>query len=285
MSRMDESCHVWMSHVTYGWVMEQMSEYNKLEWVVIRVNESCHVSTRRIKYALVIPYMNASIHIRMRHVTYEWIMSRTNESYHSRTSHVIHEWVTSHKSESRRTWMSHATHKWVKPRMEESSHKGMSHVTKEWVMAQQAMHVGRILPALEIWDFCGNMRTSDFDSPCGLSNILVILRRRAIQLKLRVEKDNKNRQYTTHSEWGSWVSTLDLLQCVAVCCSVLQWIAVCCVLQCIAVASTLDLFQTSRANPVKWHSTHNKAASKGSWRFDYCQGIALVSLQRRAFQY
>jgi len=31
MSRMNESCHVWMSHVTY-------------EWVMSRMNESCHIS-------------------------------------------------------------------------------------------------------------------------------------------------------------------------------------------------------------------------------------------------
>ena len=44
MSHMNESCHVWMSHVTYGWVMS---------------------------------HMNASCHIRMSHVTH------MNQSYHT----------------------------------------------------------------------------------------------------------------------------------------------------------------------------------------------------------
>jgi len=52
-----------------------------------------------------------------------------------------------------------------------------------------------------------------------------------------------------------WSGTV--LQCVAVCCGVLQCVAVCCnVLQ----SEHLDLPHLSRANPVKWHSTHNKSA-------------------------
>jgi len=47
---MNESCHIWMSHVTYEWVMSHMDE-----WVMSHMNESCLI---RISY-----------------VTYEWVMS------------------------------------------------------------------------------------------------------------------------------------------------------------------------------------------------------------------
>ena len=50
---MNESCHIWMSHVTYEWVMSHM-------------NESCHIW--------------------MSHVTYEWVMSHMNESLHMNES-------------------------------------------------------------------------------------------------------------------------------------------------------------------------------------------------------
>jgi len=68
MSRMNESCHVWMSRVTYAWVMSRM-------------NESCH--------------------------TYEWVMSRINESWMSHATcirHVTYGSAMSHK------WMNLVTH-------------------------------------------------------------------------------------------------------------------------------------------------------------------------------
>jgi len=56
---MNESCHIWMSHVTYEWVMSHM-------------NESCHIW--------------------MSHVTYEWNLTHT-ELYHEWTSHVMYKCV------------------------------------------------------------------------------------------------------------------------------------------------------------------------------------------------
>jgi len=41
MSHMNESCHIWMSHVTYEWVMSHM-------------NESCHIWTSHVTYECVI---------------------------------------------------------------------------------------------------------------------------------------------------------------------------------------------------------------------------------------
>jgi len=57
VSYMNESC-LWMSHVTYEWVMSHL-------------NESCHIW--------------------MTHVTYEWVMSHMNESCHIWVSHVTYD--------------------------------------------------------------------------------------------------------------------------------------------------------------------------------------------------
>jgi len=61
MSRMNESCHTWKSHGIW------MS---------------------RVTYKWILPYMNESCHVWMSHVTYEWVMSRMNESCHVWMSHV-----------------------------------------------------------------------------------------------------------------------------------------------------------------------------------------------------
>ena len=62
---MDESCQIWISYVTYEWVMSHM-------------NESCHV------------WMSL--------VTYEWVMSHIHESCRMCVLHVTHEWVLSQTS-------------------------------------------------------------------------------------------------------------------------------------------------------------------------------------------
>ena len=53
---MNELCHVWMSHVTYVWM-----SHVTCEWVMLHVNESCHTS--------------------MSHVTYQWVLSHINGSH------------------------------------------------------------------------------------------------------------------------------------------------------------------------------------------------------------
>jgi len=73
MSHMNESCHMWMSHVT-------------CEWVMSHVNESCHIW--------------------MSHVTYGWVMSHMNESCHTWRSHV--SWMSLNESPSNvNEWMCH----------------------------------------------------------------------------------------------------------------------------------------------------------------------------------
>jgi len=101
--------HIWVSHVTYEWVMS---------------------------------HMNESRHIWMSYVTYEWVTSHMNESRHTwiglvlQMSHVTYERVTSHMTkrcvtnESRHIWMSHVIHeqvlcyKWVTSHMRLAEHKG-----------------------------------------------------------------------------------------------------------------------------------------------------------------
>ena len=79
---MNESCHIWMSHVTYEWVMSHM-------------NESCHIWTSHVPFEWVMSQMNESCHIWTSHVTYEWVMSHMNESRHGTYDEVasfMKEW-------------------------------------------------------------------------------------------------------------------------------------------------------------------------------------------------
>jgi len=71
---MNESCHIWMSHVTYAWVMSYM-------------NESCPIWMSHVPYE--------SCHIWMSHVPCPIWMS-----------HVIFEWVVGHIIESCPIWLS-----------------------------------------------------------------------------------------------------------------------------------------------------------------------------------
>ena len=87
-SRMNESCHMSMSHVTYQWAMSH-------------INESCHIWRSHVIYEWVMSHMNESCHIWMSHVTYEWVMSHMNESCHISKSHVTDESVISQMNESR----------------------------------------------------------------------------------------------------------------------------------------------------------------------------------------
>jgi len=119
---MNESCHIWMSHVTYEWVMSHM-------------NESCLIWVS--------------------HVTYEWVMSHMNESCLIWMSHVSYEWVMSHMNESCLIWMCQVTVNESCPTYMSTifmhvpvvcapvkSH--MSQVSCEWIISQWTSHVPRI---------------------------------------------------------------------------------------------------------------------------------------------
>ena len=77
MLSMNESCHIYTSHVTHEWVMSHM-------------DESWHVWMSHVTYEWVISQMNMSCHIWMSHGTYGWVMS------HICVRHVTYEWVMSH---------------------------------------------------------------------------------------------------------------------------------------------------------------------------------------------
>jgi len=82
---MNESCHIWMRHVTYEWVMSHMNEACHI-WMnhTTYINESCH-STCWTTWAVIptlshVTWMNGSC----RHVTYECGMSlMENASCHT----------------------------------------------------------------------------------------------------------------------------------------------------------------------------------------------------------
>ena len=85
MSHMNESCHIWMSHVTY-------------EWIVAHMNESCLIWTCHVSYERFMSRMNGSCTNDLWHVwmsfpmnysTYEWVTSRI-------MGHVVYEWFVSH---------------------------------------------------------------------------------------------------------------------------------------------------------------------------------------------
>ena len=107
MSRLNESCHMWMSHdvsrscqmsmrhVTYEWVTPRVNEVWNTHGLVVAANtiESSMSATKQTpKYTIhsCVPSQNN----RHRHGTYERVMSHMNESCRLRMSHVTYDWVT-----------------------------------------------------------------------------------------------------------------------------------------------------------------------------------------------
>ena len=98
MSHVNESCHIWRSHVTHEWVMSHM-------------NETCHT------------YMEVMTEVgTISHVTCKWVTSHMNESCHIWMSHVTYEWVRSHMNESCHIWMSHVTYERVMSHMNHTAY-------------------------------------------------------------------------------------------------------------------------------------------------------------------
>jgi len=122
-----------LSHVTYEWVIAHIIESWHI-WIIAyargisRMNESCHVCMSHVTYKRV----DESCHVWMSHITYErvmshgWVMSRMIERRYVRwwSNPTLDCWV----------WMRHVTYEWDMSHMNESYHKCMSHVTYEWVM-------------------------------------------------------------------------------------------------------------------------------------------------------
>ena len=104
MSHMNESCHIWMSHVphinescdTYEWVMSHIIVSH-----VTHMNESCHIWMCHVTHMNAIGVMS---HIFMSHVThmsescdtYEWVPWHiwiSHDTYISESCH-IYDWIT-----------------------------------------------------------------------------------------------------------------------------------------------------------------------------------------------
>jgi len=174
MSRMNESCHVWMSHVnmielchvwmsyvTYEWVMSHMDES------MSHKNESCHTWMRHVTYDTLqaqreigrLPDRLQQVLVELQsHVTYEWVMSHMNETCHiwgptgTTRDREAARWswrrgVVSHMNESCHIWMGHVPYKSRQDNTRscgrlsgarggaESFHIWMSYVTYEWVVS------------------------------------------------------------------------------------------------------------------------------------------------------
>jgi len=110
-SFMNESFHIWMSHV---------ARENVLQWVS---SESCHICE------WVVSQMNASFHVWVStHTTQPENMLRRvcNESSRVLMSNVTYEWVMLHMNEWGYIWISHTTWEWVMSHMDESYHMNES---------------------------------------------------------------------------------------------------------------------------------------------------------------
>jgi len=96
-------------------------------------NESCRIWMRHVTYEYVMPHMNVSRHVWRSHVTYECVMSHINVSHHICISHghITYKWDMSHMIVSWHTWMSHVVYKCVKSHVNAPCHVWMSHVIYE----------------------------------------------------------------------------------------------------------------------------------------------------------
>jgi len=178
---MSQSCHVWMTYVTYAWVMSRTIEsyhcaYGSLCIVLItwvsHVTYECGLFYRALlqkrpiilsinmgHYALswshesVMSRMNELCHVCMSHVTNVWVMSRMKKSYHVCMSHVMYESVMWCMPESCHVWTSHVTYARVMSRMSESCHTWMSHFTHAYVACRWVTvhRLDRISESRHIW--------------------------------------------------------------------------------------------------------------------------------------
>jgi len=136
MTNMNESFHIWMSHVTYEWCITY-------EWVMSHMNIWHDALIPDMTHSYV-SRMSASCHIC--HVIYEWFMSPGIESCHVRLSHVAYAWVVSHTRESCRTceWVMYSERKnshvtWLIPTsydlfIREKTHSCVLYVTQSSIL-------------------------------------------------------------------------------------------------------------------------------------------------------
>ena len=178
-------------------------------------------------------HMNTS-HVGMSHVTYEWVMSRMNESCHIFTAsspvaigiyHVLMSYAT-RRNESCHVSMSHATYlqhhlppqqvchtyEWVMP------HVGMSHVTHEWVMSSmdESCHISTVC----VNESCHTHWVVSAVCCSALQCVAVchewVTNSHVARLVTHITHQKMCHEHMSH---GTHVGL-----CVAVCCSVLQYV-------------------------------------------------------------
>ena len=85
-------CVTWLIHIcdtTFSISLLYIT-FIYVTWLVMsHVNESCHIWTSHVTYERVMSHMNESCHMWMSHVTYERVMSHMNESCHIYAVHNV----------------------------------------------------------------------------------------------------------------------------------------------------------------------------------------------------
>ena len=126
VSHMSESCHTWLSHVTYKCIlliwMSNITHMVPSGVISVSIFDLFH----HVACMWVVSRMNESVQIKMSHVPYEWIMSHIYVYVHISKScpmwlnhiahgfhHITYEWVMSHMNESCPIWMGHVPYEWV----------------------------------------------------------------------------------------------------------------------------------------------------------------------------
>jgi len=138
MSRVDDSCHIWMSQVT-------------CEWVTSRMNESRHVIIT-ILCCLCQHDCHLSCHVWLSHVTYEWVMCDTTTSRNSDYVRCLRQFVTvmSRVNDSCQIWMSHVTCDWVMSRVNASCVTLPRHVIVTTCAASDNLYT-RVMGLCHMW--------------------------------------------------------------------------------------------------------------------------------------
>jgi len=134
-------------------------------WVMTHMNETCQIWMRHLTYEWVLPHMNESWRIWTSHDTYELDMSDTNETSHlwigliaqvdMPLSDTVTGYVTCH------IWMSHVRYEWDMSHMWDRSHVNESYRTGDRALKwrrdriRNVWHVYRLPLLQNILSFIG----------------------------------------------------------------------------------------------------------------------------------
>jgi len=119
VSCMNESCHIWLSYVTYACSARRIHTT-----CGAHLNKCCTSHMRHLTCKWVISYINLSRPLWMSQVTYECVVSHMNESCHICMLCVHYKSTTFrwHVNESCPSWTSHVRYACVMSHMNESCH-------------------------------------------------------------------------------------------------------------------------------------------------------------------